>query len=54
MRENDWAIFCENQLKVFETKWTKKLEDYGDDEKQEVFRFRTTPRAVADNESRRY
>lgn len=51
----DWIDFCENQLKFLETKWTKRLEDYGEKEEEEpTFMFRTTPRQVADNESRRY
>ena len=32
IKDNDWSIFCNNQLKVFETKWTKKLEDYNPDD----------------------
>lgn len=55
VNDEDWTTFCDNELKVFETKWTKKLEDYGDKaEEEEPFRFRTTPKQVADNESRRY
>ena len=55
--DEGWIEFCENQLKKFETKWTKKLEDYGgekDKEEEEPFKFNTTPKQVADNESRRY
>jgi len=46
IKENDWSIFCTNQLKIFETKWTKKLEDYGPDDNREdsVFKFKTTPK----------
>lgn len=51
----DWVDFCNNQLNVFEVKWTKRLEDYGEKaEEEHTFMFRTTPRQVADNESRRY
>ena len=40
---------------TFETQWTKKLEDYGDDdEENKPFRFSITPKNVPDNESRRY
>ncbi len=41
---------------MFETKWTKKLEDYGEksDEQEETpFKFSITPRQIADNASRR-
>lgn len=40
IKENDWNIFCTNQLKVFETKWTKKLEDYGPDDNADEHQFR--------------
>lgn len=53
--ENEWTEFCNNQLKVFESKWTKKLEDYGSlAEYEEPFTFKTSTKLVADNESRRY
>jgi hypothetical protein len=28
MNDTDWTRFCSGTLKVFETKWTKKLEEY--------------------------
>ena len=28
MNDTDWTRFCSGTLKFFETKWTKKLEDY--------------------------
>jgi hypothetical protein len=58
IKENDWNIFCTNQLRVFETKWTKKLEDYGPDDlnnaDENMFKFKQTPKLIPDNESRRY
>ena len=30
LNDNDWQQFCQTTLQVFETKWTKKLEDYED------------------------
>lgn len=53
IKENDWNIFCTNQLKIFETKWTKKLEDYGPNDDEKLL-FKQIPKLVADNESRRY
>jgi hypothetical protein len=28
VNDRDWTKFCNGPLKYFETKWTKKLEDY--------------------------
>jgi hypothetical protein len=42
----NWYVFCDDRLRHFEIKWTKKLEDYGEktEDEEEVFRFRTTPK----------
>ena len=33
VNDRDWTKFCNGALKYFETKWTKKLEDYNHDNK---------------------
>lgn len=33
-QDPEWSGFCRKQLKVFETKWTKKLEDYDSSSKK--------------------
>ena len=35
VNDRDWTKFCSGALKYFETKWTKKLEDYNDTTKSE-------------------
>jgi hypothetical protein len=35
VNDRDWTKFCNGPLKYFETKWTKKLEDYNDHNKSE-------------------
>lgn len=47
--DEEWQTFCQGNLKVFETKWTKRLEDYGPDP-EPLFRFKTN---VKDDESKR-
>ena len=34
--DEQWKGFCNNELKVFEVKWTKNLEDYGKSEEDTV------------------
>ena len=35
VNDRDWTKFCNGPLKYFETKWTKKLEDYNNHNKSE-------------------
>jgi hypothetical protein len=35
VNDRDWTKFCSGALKYFETKWTKKLEDYDNQVKSE-------------------
>ena len=32
VNDHNWTKFCNGALKYFETKWTKKLEDYNRDD----------------------
>lgn len=49
--DTQWTDFCSGELKLFETKWNKRLEDYGKpDETDTGFKFNPT---IKDDESRR-
>ena len=51
MKDSEWVNFCNSQLKVFEKKWTTKLEDYGKEE-NDMDKF--LPKPIKDDESRRF
>jgi hypothetical protein len=34
LNDADWQQFCQTTLNTYETKWTKKLEDYDDVESE--------------------
>lgn len=36
LNDEDWQRFCQTTLKAWETKWTKKLEDYDDVSEQKT------------------
>lgn len=36
LNDGQWSTFCERRLKHFESKWTKKLEDYTEEDNKEA------------------
>jgi hypothetical protein len=36
LNDSHWRHFCEGRLRHYETKWTKKLEDYTDEDNKEI------------------
>ena len=35
LNDSQWSTFCGGKLKFFETKWTKKLEEYTEEDHRE-------------------
>ena len=36
LNDERWSKFCDRRLRIFESKWSKKLEDYTEEDNKEI------------------